>query len=155
MKDLFGNRQKQAVVVLFLLVAGIVYTTTRPSADSPEGRVRKAVAAMIHGAEQHQIKPFRTYLSDSVRDEVGRNKEEMIRILQGVFLTHRKIALDVLSLDVTGGTNPDVLNVRLNLLMRDSPLSMDRGNFELTFRREGGEWRVWEVVWEDGAVYGE
>jgi hypothetical protein len=150
---LFGNRQKQSLFVLALMILGIIYMSTRTSPDSPSGQVRAAVEAMVKGAEERSIKPFKKYLSEDVKDSQGRGKEEMLRILRGIFFRYQKVSLEVLSLDVETQTNPDIITAELLLLMSDTPLPKDKGNFVLTFRNEG-EWRVWEVDWEDAAGYG-
>jgi len=150
----FGRRQKQSAVVLALMLAGVVYMSMRGGDDSPKGQVTRAVKAMVAGAENKDIGPFREYFSENVRDESGNDKQALLNILRGIFLRHSNISLSLVSLDLQDNTNPDLISASLTLLMGETVLPTDRGNFFVTFRREpDGVWRVWEVRWQGG--YGE
>jgi hypothetical protein len=151
MSDWFQNRQKQSLVILLLLVAGIIYTSTRGSdPESPEGQVRKAINELVEAAEQRDLDPFRKHLSEDVQDEQGRGKQDLLNTLRMIFIRHQKISLSLLNLNVDNNTNPDIISASLTLLMGDTAIPTDKGNFFLTFRREGDTWKVWEVEWGTG-----
>ncbi len=154
MNSLFGDRQKQSLVVLVLMIAGLIYMANRgPGEQSPEGQVRKAIQALVTGAEDKDIGPFETYLSVEVKDEQGRGKDEILNIMRLIFFRHPAISLSLLDLEVADNTNPDVLSASLTLLMGESPIPSDKANFFLTFRREDNTWRVWEIRWDGGYGY--
>lgn len=150
-EELFGNRQKQSFFVLILMIAGIIYTVSRQNAQkTPEGIVKAAVEEMVEAAQKKKIAPFKEHLSEQVRDDSDHGKEEMLNMMRGIFLRHPKISLQIFALDVKTGTNPNVISVSLTLLMSEGPLPTDKGTFDITFRNENGQWRVWEVAWRDG-----
>jgi len=151
MNDWFGPRQKQSLFVLVLLAAGIGYYTCKSQpAGSPEAIVRGIVKTLIEAAEERDLEPFKTYLSDQVTDENGRTKDELLTILRGIFFTHKKISLTTLQIDITPNTNPNLMQAHIVVLMSETTLPTDRGEFFTTFRKEGDGWRITEVNWGEG-----
>ena len=150
---LFGRRQKQSLFVLVLMIVGMIYMNRCSTPNSPEAQVKDAIREMVEGAEKKSIAPFEKHLSDNVQDEQGRGKKELLNTLRLIFLQHPRISLSLMSLNVEDNTNPDVISADLTLLMGETPLPSDKGNFFLTFRREGDTWRVWEVKWGEGYGY--
>ena len=154
MKNWFDNRRKQTIAVFLLVLAGIIYSSLRSPPGSPKAVVEQAVKEMVEGAENRELGPFKKHFSEEIRDEQGRNKTQMLAILRGIFFRYKTISLSVVSLEAERGTNPDTYYADLTLLMGDSLIPTDKGQFRLTFRREGNKWRVWEADWGDGAAYG-
>lgn len=154
MSEVFGNRQKQSLVVFLLLLGGIIYTSMDREQDG-EAVVKEAVRELVSAAEDEDLDPFREWLSDDVKDSSGRSKEEIVKTLFGIFFRYNNISLTEATLNVQTQTNPDIITAQLTLLMGAStPLPSDKGSFVLTFRNEADGWRVWEIEWEDGAQYG-
>lgn len=155
MSTWFQERQKQSLLVLLLLIAASIFYFRRSSGDDPEELVERAVREMVVAVEKKDLGPFRKYLSEEVRDERGRSKREILRVLRLIYMQNPKISLTIVDLEARDGTNPDRIGADLTLLMGDSFIPDDKGNFRLTFRREeDGAWRVWEVYWRDGSQYG-
>ena len=148
----FQERQKQSLVVLLLLIAGIFYAS-RNQDQSAEAQVKTAIKDMIEAAETKNIATFKKYFSEEIRDEQGRSKEDILNTLRVIFLRHQKISLHLIELDVQDSSNPDIISTNLALLMSETAVPTDKGNFSLTFRREGDVWRVWEVKWQGGYGY--
>ena len=151
MSTWFQNRQKQSLLVLALLMAGLVYVSYcggPPSA--PRERVSAIVDELVSAAEKKNLGPFKKHLSEEIRDESGRGKKELLDLLRLIFLRHSKISLTVLSKQVEENTNPSIFDVSLSLLMSESLLPTDRGEFFLTFRKEGDAWRIWALKWGEG-----
>ena len=153
MSQWFQERQKQSLFILIFMIIGFVWMDTRPDPQSPEAQVRAAITEMIEAAERKDLGPFKKHLSEEVEDETGRDKKEIISVLQLIFLRNANISLSLLNLDVGGGTNPAYFDVDLTLLMGQTVVPSDRGNFFLTFRNEGESWRVYEVRWDGGYGY--
>ena len=151
MKEWFGRRQKQSLFVLAFMIAGISYYTCRTKTpDSPEAVVRGIIKTLIAAAEDRDLGPFKTYLSDQVTDENSRHKDELLTILRGIFFTHKKIRLTTLEIDITPNTNPNLMQARIVVLMSETTLPTDRGEFFTTFRNEKDGWRITEVRWGEG-----
>lgn len=150
---LFGRRQLQSLVVLFLLLAGMAYWGMRGS-DDPETVIEGIVEELVEAAEHKKIGPFKEYLSDRFEDEQGRSKEEVLNILRMIFLRHPTISLHIFSLSFSQSSNPTVKQVDLTLLMSETTLPQDRGKFQITFRQTDGDWKIWEARWGEGYGYG-
>lgn len=154
MSEKFGNRQKQSAVVLILMLAGIAYMSWVQEDLSPESQVRQIVQVLIAAGEAGNVAPFRKHLSEQVEDHEGRDKQQIVQILRALFFRYKNIQLQELGLDVAGGTNPDVITARLSMLMgNETFVPTEKGNFILTFRREGDVWRIWQIDWKDATKY--
>jgi len=148
----FGNRQKQSLFVLLLMIAGMVFVTLR-SSDEPEERIRKMIVELVQGAEHKDISPFKEHLSDQFKDEKGRNKQEVLSILRMIYLRHQKISLNIVGMQFQDSTDPSVMELELELLMSETSLPSEHGRFWITLRDRGKGFLVWNVVWEDGYGY--
>jgi len=148
----FGRRQKQSLVVLILMVLGIVFYSQRQS-DDPESAMRQVIKDLVGAAESKDIGPFKRHLSEQFKDDRGRRKPEVLGIMRAIFLRHPKISLNIASMRFQDSSDPMVRELELTLLMSETSLPTDKGMFWITFRQEGTDWRVWEVVWEDGYGY--
>jgi len=146
--------QKKIVLAVAIVLVALTWWSLQPEPGSPEAICRGAVEELIAAAEAREIGPFREWISEEVQDESGRDKRQIIMLLRGIFLRYQNISLTTVSLNVDRGTNPDLVDARLTLFMSESALPQDKGSFELTFRREGSSWRIWQLAWEEGAVYG-
>ena len=154
MRNPLDTPAKKIVAVVAIVLIVLTWWSLQPEPGSPEAICEGAVEELIEAAENRDIGPFRKWLSDDVADESGREKQDIIMLLRGIFLRYQNISLTTVSLSVAQNTNPDIVDARLTLFMSDSALPQDRGTFEMTFRREGSSWRIWQLAWEDGAGYG-
>lgn len=151
MKELFGQRQKQSLAVLVFMLAGIAYMTLRnQTPDTPEGAVRRIVQELIKGAESKDLGPFKKYLSENVKDENGRNREELLTVMRGIYFSHKKISLSLMNLEITTHTNANIVDTHIEILMGESILPTEKGDFIASFRKEPEGWRIWEVKWGQG-----
>lgn len=151
MKEVFGRRQKQSLLVLVFMLTGIAYMTlkNRPD-DTPEAAVKKIVHTLIEAAEEKNLGPFKTYLSEKATDENGRNKEELLNLMRGIFFAHKKIGISLIALEVTPNTNPTMADASIVVLMSENILPTDKGEFFISCRKEEDGWRIWEVRWGEG-----
>lgn len=152
--ELFGPRQKQSAFVLLLFIAGIAFMEMNKDPGDPETIVSNHIKTLVKAAEDEDMDPFKEILSESVRDHGGRDKEAILKTLFGMFFRYKNIGLTIGDLEVEQGTNADVVNASMVLLMRGDASFPDKGDFSLTFRREGNEWKLWEVNWQDATKYG-
>lgn len=146
----FGARQKQALVVLLLMIAGIWYASVRQGPQSPEAQMTAVVDELIQAAEDKDLDPFKKHLSDEFRDERGRDKNHALNIVRMIFLRHPRISLARISLEFMDMQSPDVRDAHLVVLGSETRLPSDRFEFWITFRLEAGAWRIWEAKWGDG-----
>lgn len=152
--ELFGPRQKQSLVVFLLVLAGIVFVSW-PQGDQgdAETQINRAFEEMVAAAEKKDLDAFKKHLSDDIKDEQGRGKQAMLFMLNTIYKRHPSIHLNIIDVTIYDGTSPDVRETTLDLLMGETPVPTERGSFSVTFRNEGGTWRVWQAKWNGG--YGE
>ena len=153
MSTWFQQHQKQSLFVLLFLIAGMAYVSLRKPADTPAAQVERIVRELVAAAEDKNLKPFRKYLSEEVRDDQGRGKKEILNILRAIFFRHGRISLSLIHLDVVESAGSQVFSADLSLLMGEQIVPTEKGNFFVTFRRQDGQWRVWEVKWDQGYGY--
>ncbi len=149
---IWTNRQKQSAVVLAIFLAGIIYMSQKSDPGSPDVIIKTALREMVSGAESKDLDAFKLHLSDDFRDESGRSKTDVLNVIRAIFLRHPSISLNVMTLDVQESSNPLIYEAQLVLLMSESTLPTDKGEFFLSFREEQGQWRLWSARWGD--VYG-
>lgn len=145
----FGNRQKQAAVILVLFILGLIWMNFRQT-ESVEVQVEKVVRALVAGAESRDVGPFKKHLDDSYLDDRGRTKTEVVGLMQILFLRHQKVSLSVVSLSVGPGSHEDQREVSLSLLMSEAILPQEHGNFLLILEKKGSDWRVTEAAIGEG-----
>lgn len=145
----FGNRQKQAAVVLVIFIAGLIWMNFRQT-ESIDVQVEKVIRALVAGAEARDVGPFKKHLDESYRDDRGRTKAEVVGLMQVLFLRHQKVSLSVVSLSIGPGSHENQREVSLNLLMSESILPQEHGNFLLTVEKKGSNWRVTSAAIGEG-----
>jgi len=144
---------KLAIIALVVVLLVLSWISLKPEPGTPEVVVEDTVRELVAAAEARNLKPFRHHLSENVKDGADNSKKEILRLLQAIFLRNNTISLTILGLTVEKDSNPEILHVTLVLLMGNTPIPEDKGTFEFTFRREG-DWKVWEMKWQDGVQYG-
>jgi len=149
--NVLARRDVQIAIFVVVGVIGLIWVL-RPDPRSPEERIRAAIEAMVEGAENHDLDPFRDYLSEQLKDQSGLGKQDVLNRLRVLFLRHPSIHLQILSLEVSGSSN-QVKNVFLELLMSSTSFPQDKGNYDIVFRLEDDTWRVFSLDW--GSGYGQ
>ncbi|CAM2006679.1 hypothetical protein [Acanthopleuribacter pedis] len=149
--ELFGPRQKQSLVIFLFIVAGLVFVGW-PSADQGDAntQINRAFEEMVAAAEKHELDAFKKHLSDDIKDENDRGKQAMLYMLNTIYKRHPKVYLSIIDVTIYDGTNPNVKEATLELMMGETPVPTDKGSFNVTFRNESGTWRVWEAKWNGG-----
>jgi len=124
------------------------------SADSAS-ELRELIETTEIAAEERQTSYFRGLLADRYTDGGGNDRERMIDIIRGYFLTHQslEIVLRIESIELIG---TDVAEVSLlaGVLGQRAGASLLSGldgrlyDLELELVEEGGDWQVIGARWE-------
>lgn len=123
--------------------------------DSPETRVRAAIATAVAAAQKKDIGPLKGMVSDKYADAQGQDKRAVESILRFYFLRNQSIHLLTRTSSVTFPQNDRALAV-VYVGMAAQPvasvdelerLRADLFRFEITFVDEGGEWRAISAEW--------
>ena len=123
-------------------------------AQTPEERIRDLVARAEQAAEDHDLSVFKDSVADDYRDSRGYNRQNILRLIQGMLLRNQQIHL--LSLVREVQVQQDTARARVLVAMAGRPiesaevlmdLRADLVRFDVEFLREGDEWRVRAVDW--------
>jgi hypothetical protein len=117
--------------------------------EDPGQVIQRQMDLLVKAAELRDLDPFKTHFSEDVKDQTGRGKKELLGMLWMLFQRHREIHLYVLSMEKEE-VGVDRFEVTIELLMGSSALPEDRGIFDVTWRKEGRDWRVWQLSWGEG-----
>ncbi len=122
---------------------------------SPEWRIRAMLTAAELAVESRSLSAVSPLVSSAFSDSVGQDKQAVLRLLGGYFVTHQSIHLltQVSRLDLIG---PDRAQVTLFVAVAGQPLSTvsqlislraDLIRLDLTLIEEEGEWLVLAGAW--------
>ena len=134
------------------LVAVAVVALSACTRSDPERELRTAVAAMAQAIEQRQPAAFLDSVSDDFTRESGAfGKQEVKRLLAGVYLRNEKINVNAVVTDVRIDGDRARAKVRV-LATGGAGLLPERGqswDFDLVWRRESGRWKVYNAEWTE------
>ena len=118
-------------------------------AGDPEAEIRALLAAAEEAAEARDVGFFGDALGDSYRDARGHDREEVLRLLRGLFIANQRIEIvsrvDEIVIEGEGAARAVVhagmLGRRTGAALIDG-IDADLYRFELTLVNEDGDWQV-------------
>ena len=132
-----------------ILLATIAVSCSR--AD-PERELRSAVTAMAQAIERREPAAFLDNVSDEFARESGAfGKQEVKRVLAGVYLRNEKITVNAVVSDVRIEGDRAQAKIRV-LATGGAGLLPERGQsweFDSVWRRESGRWKVYNAEWRE------
>lgn len=135
-------------------IAAIVLATAvlSCSRSDPERELRSNVTAMAQAIEQREPAALLDYVSDDFARESGAfGKQEIKRVLAGVYLRNEKITVNAVVSDVR--IEGDRAQAKVHVLATGGAgLLPERGqswDFDSVWRRERGQWKVYNAEWRD------
>jgi len=145
------NVQLRRVGIWPLLVV-VTITLAACSRSDPERELRSAVAAMAQSIEQREPAAFLDFVSDDfARDSGAFGKQEAKRLLAAVYLRNEKVSVNAVVTDVRIEKDRARAKVRV-FATGGAGLLPERGqgwDFDSTWRREKGRWKVYNAEWVD------
>lgn len=141
-----------AVVVLF----GMLLTDLACHKETEENKVTKVIVGIQKASEEKDVKKIIASLSKSYRDPQGFDYDSIKGVLLGYFFRHQKISVYITGIEVaveesaakavfqavmTGGNTS---GAPADLL----PEALGMYAFEVSLKRESGEWKVVSAKWE-------
>lgn len=122
------------------------------SRSDPERELRSAVAAMAQSIEQREPTAFLDSVSDDfARESDAFGKQDVKRVLVGVYLRNEKISVNAVVTDVRIEGDRARAKVRV-LATGGAGLLPERGqtwDFDSVWRREKGQWKVYNAEWRE------
>ena len=121
--------------------------------SDPERELRATVTQMARAIEQREPADFLDALSEDFTRESGAfGKQDARRVLAGVLLRNERIQLSAVVTDVRVEGDRASAKVRV-IATGGAGLLPERGQtweFDSTWRREKGRWKVFNAEWREG-----
>jgi hypothetical protein len=124
-------------------------------AGSPEQQVRSMIEEMEIATEQRDVGDVLKHLSDQYADASGMGREDAARYLRGYFIANQAIHLLTRVQQIEfPATDEARANVLVGMVGRDADassswdLAADLYEFDVTLRREDGDWKVTYAKWQ-------
>ena len=134
------------------MLAALVIAPAACTRSDPERELRAVVAAMARSIEQREPAAFLDSVSDDFARESGAfGKQDVKRLLAGVYLRNEKINVNAVVSDVRIDGNRARAKVRV-LATGGAGLLPERGqswDFDSVWRRESGRWKVYNAEWTE------
>ncbi|HEY3518960.1 MAG TPA: hypothetical protein VGL98_18060 [Gammaproteobacteria bacterium] len=117
--------------------------------SDPEAEIRALLAAAEEAAEARDVGYFGDALGDSYRDARGHDREEVLRMLRGLFIANQRIEIvsRVEEIVIEGGdaaravVHAGLVGRRTDATLIDG-LDADLYRFELELVNDSGDWKV-------------
>lgn len=123
------------------------------SRSDPEQELRSAIAAMASAVEQREPANFLDAVADDFSRESGAfGKQDARRVLAGVYVRNEKITVSAVVTEVR--IDGDRASARVKVFATGGAgLLPERGqtwDFDTTWRRDSGRWKVFNAEWSEG-----
>ena len=123
------------------------------SRSDPERELRSAIASMAQSIERREPSAFLDHVADDfTRDSGAFGKQEAKRMLAAAVLRNERINVSTVVTDVRIEGDRAFAKVRV-IATGGAGLLPERGqtwDFDSAWRRERGEWRVFNAEWREG-----
>jgi hypothetical protein len=142
--------------VLVLTTLGLACLSGCGDSASPEAQVRQTIAAMEEAAEARDVGDLMEHLSPQFRDSYSRDGKELSQYLRGYFIANQSIHLLTRIESIEFPTQDEArAKVAVGMVGREAAesdswnLAAEVHDFDVTFMREAGEWKVSYAKWRD------
>ena len=126
--------------------------------DTPEAQVRRTVEVMEVAAEERDVGDLTQHISPQFRDAYGRDAKELSQYVRGYFIANQSIHLLTRISDLEFPTKDEATaKVTVAMVSREADesnawnLGGDVYDFDVTFMREGDEWKVTYAKWRSSS----
>jgi hypothetical protein len=140
---------KKLVLLLSCALAGC------GDADSPEAQVRKTIDAMEHAAEERSVSGVAEHISREFSDANSRDGKALSQYIRGFFIANQSIHLLTRVSTIQFPTTDEArAQITVAMVGREADaanawnLAGEIYDFDVTFRREDGEWKVTYATWK-------
>jgi len=141
--------------VRWSLVSLLLPILTGCGSNDPDSELRELIERTEIAAEERQTSFFRQLLSDRYTDVRGNDRDGMIDIIRGYFLTHQslEIVLRIESIELIGDDAAE-MSLLAGVLGQRAGASLLSGldgrlyDLELELVEDGGDWQVIGARWE-------
>lgn len=125
--------------------------------SDPEADLRALLAGAEQAAEARDVGFFSALVGDGYRDAQGHDRDELLRMVRGLFLANQRIEIvsrvDEVTLEGSDAARVVLHAGLLGQRMGAAPLAgvdADLYRFELELVNDGGDWRIIGADWRRG-----
>ena len=137
------------------LVCTVLTLLTACGSEDPNAELREFIERTEVAAEERDTGHFRRLVSDRYMDVRGNDRDRLIDIIRGYFLTHQSLEVVTrIESIVLSGADAAEVSLLAGLLGRRAGASLLGGfdgqlyNIELELIRDGGDWQIIGAGWE-------
>ena len=149
-----GQYTERRVLKILFIVAALLAVGCRTQTE--QDKIRKTITAIQNAAEEKDVRKIIDCLSRTYADPQGFSYDTIKGLLVGYFFRHQKIRIYLTNLDVsvedtagravfqailTGGN-------RTGSVADVVPKALGMYSFDISLKKEGGDWKVVSARWE-------
>lgn len=142
---------------LWIVLGALVLTIGACAKESEEDKVKKVVTSVQQAAEEKKIKAIQEHLSRSYRDPKGYDYDGIKGLLAFYFFRHKTVSVYLSGLEAT--VNGPQATARFQAVLTAKgidgesasiilPDALGAYNFDVSLRKEEGEWKIVSATWE-------
>lgn len=142
----------------FLALLAIAMLVACGSDGTPEAQVRRTIEAMERAAEERDVGELTQHISPQFRDAYGRDAKELSQYVRGYFIANQSIHLLTRISELEFPTQDEATaKITVAMVSREADetnawnLGGDVYDFDVTFMREGDEWKVTYAKWRSSS----
>ncbi|UCH53221.1 MAG: hypothetical protein JSW09_11690 [Pseudomonadota bacterium] len=144
-------------VLVLAISLGLMACTRAPA---PEAQVRALLAQAEHAATSKDVTALTALVSERYKDDDGRDRQTLGRLLRVYFLRHDSIHLLTRIVSIRFPA-PDRAEVVIAAALAGTPfpsnasldgIAADIHRLDISLAREGSDWRAMRVAWRSAQV---
>ena len=136
-----------------LMVGALAALLSACARSDPEREIRSTIASMAESVEKRDLTVFLDAVAEDFSRESGAfGKQDAKRTLLAAYLRNEKINVSAVVTDVRVEGDRAFAKVRV-MAIGGAGLLPERGqtwDFDSTWRRERGQWKVFNAEWHEG-----
>jgi len=155
-RNVYIHRHFPVRFIILTILGCVLLSFPGCTKDTEQDRVKKIIAEVQAAAENKDIKTIINSLSKTYTDPQGFTYETMRGMILGFFFRHPKIHVYMTNLEVT--VNGAVATAGFQALLSGGetggslsslmPEALGLYAFEVSFKKESGEWKVMSAKWD-------
>jgi hypothetical protein len=152
---------KRILIFFFIFVVAIALISC--SKETEESKIKKVITEIQAAGEEKEVKKIMTHISKTYSDPRGYNYEGIRGLLLGYFFRYPKISAYITNLEISvegeeaqaGFEALLTSGVKTGSISDVIPESLGVWFFDVTLKKESGDWKVTSAKWEEAQVYEE
>jgi ketosteroid isomerase-like protein len=149
---------KKIAVMLFIFIVAVAFAGC--SKETEESKIKKVITEIQAAGEEKEVKKIMAHISKTYNDPRGYNYEGIHGLLLGYFFRYPKISAYITNIEVSVEGESAKAMFEAVLTSSDKtgsikdiiPQELGVWDFDVTLKKESGEWKVTSAQWEQAQV---